>query len=75
MRTDIQKDLIIELRSFNTKGKDINCGYSTGILFPLNIRNLTKIKILYEKEENKIVKSQNRRIKTMAMIMTLEQEI
>lgn len=54
LRTGIQEDLVIELRSLDTKIKDINRNYSTGVLSPVNIRTLTKIEILQKLEDKNV---------------------
>lgn len=50
LRDGIPEGLVIELRNLDTKVKDINRKFSTGILSPTNVRKLTKIEILTELE-------------------------
>lgn len=46
LRSGIPDDLVVELRSLDITIKNINRTYSTGVLSPINIKNLTKIDVL-----------------------------
>lgn len=61
LRDGIPEDLAIELRSLDIKVSNINREYSTGPLSPINVKNLTKVKILtlIDEREEKINKELN----------------
>lgn len=54
LRDGIPNDLAIELRNLEAKVKDINRSYSTGVLSPIRVQNLTKIQILSELEAKNV---------------------
>lgn len=77
LRDGIPEDMVIELRSLETKIKDINRLYSTGVLSPLNVKHLTKIEVLKKLEEKNVnieneIKTSN--VETLYRILNLSSE-